>query len=164
MAPLILTGPPAAGKNTIGGLIAHRRERCAVIDVDLVRAMIVQPHRAPWQGEEGWRQQRLGVLQTCQLAKGFIDDGWEVIILDVVSTRTLPLYRHHLAPARPFVVQLLPDWETCQRRFHERGPALTAEEFATIYREQAAFSDYDRRIDNTLPAPEAVAARIDTLC
>lgn len=57
---LLLTGPPVAGKSTLGPLIAKRLERCAVIDVDRVRAMVVQPHIAPWLGEEGMTQLRLG--------------------------------------------------------------------------------------------------------
>ena len=50
---LILTGPTAAGKNTVGKLIAYQRERCAMVDFDLVRTMFVQPHLPPWMGEEG---------------------------------------------------------------------------------------------------------------
>lgn len=163
MSPLLLTGPPAAGKNTIGTLVARRRERGAVLDVDLVRAMIVQPHRAPWQGEEGWRQQRLGVLQACRLARGFIADGCAIVILDVLSPRTLALYRGELAPVRPFVVQLLPDWEVCLRRFRERGPTLTDDEFAMLYHEQANFTEYDLRIDNTALSAASVAAQIAAL-
>ncbi len=44
---LILSGPTAAGKNTVGRVLAQRRRRCAVVDFDAVRAMFVQPHRAP---------------------------------------------------------------------------------------------------------------------
>ena len=160
---LILTGPPAAGKNTLGILLARRRERCAVIDFDAVRAMFVQPHRAPWQGEEGWRQQRLGVLQVCKLATGFAADGWEVILLDVLSNRTLPLYRQSLAPYQFKIVQLLPAWAECSRRFHERGPVLTAEEFALVYREQEQFTTFDLRLDNSTLAPADAAARLATL-
>ena len=160
---LILTGPPAAGKNTIGIILARQRERCAVIDFDVVRAMLVQPHRAPWQGEEGWRQQRLGVLQACKLATGFAADGWEVILLDVLSDRTLPLYKQSLVPHQFTIVQLLPTWAECNRRFHERGPVLTAEEFALVYREQEQFTTVDLRLDNTALAPAAAAARLATL-
>ncbi len=155
---LILSGPPVAGKNTIGTLRARQRDHCAVIDVDQVRAMIVQPHRAPRDGEEGWRQQRLGVLQTCRLATGFADGGWEVIILDVVSGRILPLYRQHLDQYPSLVVQLLSDWAERRRRFLARGPALPDDEFAMIYREQATFTGYALQIDNTaLPASDVVA-------
>lgn len=160
---LILSGPSAAGKNTTGMLLARQRERCAVVDLDLVRAMIVQPHRAPWQGAEGAHQQRLGVQQTCRLALGFADDGWEVIILDVLSSATLALYRAHLAPIQPRIVQLLPTWEECRRRFQARGPVLTEEEFAMVYRDQEAFSEYDLRIDNTNIKPETVTAQLAAL-
>ncbi len=57
---LILSGPTAAGKNTVGRVLAQRRRRCAVVDFDAVRAMFVQPHRAPWQGTEGRAQHLLG--------------------------------------------------------------------------------------------------------
>ncbi len=160
---LILTGPPAAGKNTVGTLLARQRKRCAVIDFDVVRAMFVQPHRAPWQGAEGWRQQRLGVLQACKLATGFAEDGWEVILLDVLSDRTLPLYRQSLVPHQFKIVQLLPTWTECSRRFHERGPVLTADEFALVYREQEQFIAFDLRLDNTMVAPADVASRLATL-
>ncbi len=160
---LILTGPPASGKNTIGTLLARQRERCAVIDVDVVRAMAVQPHRAPWQGAEGWRQQRLGVLQACKLATGFAEDSWEVILLDVLSDITLPLYRQSLVPHQFKIVQLLPAWAECSRRFHERGPMLTADEFALLYREQEQFITFDLRLDNTMLAPTDVAAKLAAL-
>lgn len=160
---LILSGPPASGKNTVGTLLARQRDRCAVVDADQVRAMIVQPHRAPWQGEEGWRQQRLGVLQTCRLASGFAEDGWEVIILDVLSERTLSLYRQHLDRYRPAVVQLLPSWAECRRRFLARGPVLTDDEFAMLYREQAAFTGCDLRVDTTTLSASAVVAQLASL-
>lgn len=160
---LILTGPPASGKNTIGSLLARQRERCAVIDVDVVRAMLVQPHRAPWQGAEGWRQQRLGVLQGCKLAIGFAEDGCEVVLLDVLSDRTLSLYRQLLVPHKFKIVQLLPTWAECNRRFHERGPILTADEFALVYRDQEQFTAFDLCLDNTTLAPVDAAARLTTL-
>ena len=68
---LILTGPTAAGKNTVGRLLAYQRHRCAVVDFDLVRAMFVQPHQPPWMGEEGKMQQILGVQHVFNLAIGF---------------------------------------------------------------------------------------------
>lgn len=54
---LILTGPAGAGKNTVAHEFAKKREKCAVIDIDLVRWMVLQPHKAPWEGEEGMKQQ-----------------------------------------------------------------------------------------------------------
>ncbi len=57
---LILTGPPAAGTSTVGPLIAKKLERGVMIDVDLLRAMLPQPHIAPCLGEAGMAQLYLG--------------------------------------------------------------------------------------------------------
>ena len=157
---LILTGPPAAGKNTIAFHLARSCARCAVVDVDVVRAMLIQPNRAPWQGEEGRRQHLLGVDLTSQLAAGFADDGCAVIILDLLSPQIAARYRHRLAPFAPQIVQLLPTWDECRRRFLARGPALTDKEFALLYREQVAFTDYHARIDNTTLSVAEVAAQL----
>lgn len=67
----IISGPTASGKNTVGHSLALQRERCAVVDFDLVRKMFVKPHQPPWAGEEGKAQQFLGVKQVCGLAEDF---------------------------------------------------------------------------------------------
>jgi len=58
---LLLTGGPAVGKSSTAGLLARSRPRAAVIDVDDVRQLVVSGGAAPWEGEEGRRQQHLGV-------------------------------------------------------------------------------------------------------
>lgn len=160
---LILTGPPAAGKNTVAHCLARLRERCAVVDCDTVRAMLVQPHRAPWDGVEGQRQHLLGIDLTCQLASGFAAAGCEVVILDVLSAESAVRYRAALAEFAPQIIQLLPSWEVCERRFRERAPTLNTDEFAALYRAQAAFSGFHERIDNSTLTPEAVAERLHLL-
>lgn len=157
---LILTGPTAAGKNTVGTLLAKQRERCAVVDFDAVRAMFVQPHCPPWEGEEGKAQLLLGTHLVCLLAERFARAGWEVIILDVVTEETAPLYRQLLAEFKPTIVQLLPAWPELQRRFYRRGPVLTDAQLARVYAEQCAFTQYDVRIDNTGFSPDNVVEQI----
>ncbi len=93
---LIISGPTASGKNTVGHQLAKRRERCAIVDFDLVHQMFVKPHQPPWAGEEGKAQQYLGVKQVCGLADDFDEAGSEVIILDVLSTETVKIYRNLL--------------------------------------------------------------------
>lgn len=160
---LILTGPTAAGKNTVGATLARGRGRCAVIDFDVVRTMFARPHRAPWEGAEGRAQQLLGVQLVCGIARGFAADGWEVVILDVLSDETLALYRQLLGDSPLAIVQLLPDWSELRRRFEERGPCLTAEELAEVYLGQLAFAGYDLRLDNTALSPAQVVERIGYL-
>jgi predicted kinase len=90
---LVITGPAAAGKNAVASQIAELVPALAVIDIDAVRWMILKPHVAPWGGDEGRRQQELGVRNGCQLAKKFVESGFPTVVVDVVTTWTAPLYR-----------------------------------------------------------------------
>jgi dephospho-CoA kinase len=58
---MILTGPTAAGKNTIGYIISKGCSQCAIVDFDAIRKMFVNPHLTPWEGKEGKAQQYPGI-------------------------------------------------------------------------------------------------------
>ena len=156
---LLLSGPTAAGKNTIASEMARRLEPCAVVDFDLVRAMFANPHKTPWDGAAGLAQQQLGVHMVCDLAKRFEADGWNVVILDVLSQATLKLYKTRLSESLK-VVQLLPSYDVVLKRFNERGPVLTYEQLEDVYREQTQLAGYDLRIDNAQILPEIVAEQL----
>ncbi len=160
---LILTGPTAAGKNTVAALLAAQRERCAIVDFDLVRKMFVQPHQPPWAGEEGRAQQMLGVHQVCSLAASFSEAGWEVIILDVLSNETAELYHRLLQHFSPKIAQLLPTYSELGKRFHERGPVLAEDELKMVYEQQSKYTKYDLRIDNTSLEPQEVVTQLTSL-
>ncbi len=160
---LIISGPTASGKNTVGHLLALQRERCAVVDFDLVRKMFVKPHQPPWAGEEGKAQQFLGVKQVCSLAENFSEAGWEVIILDVLSLETVKIYRHLLYQNNLKIVQLLPTFEELNQRFYQRGACLTDDELKMVYEEQSEYTDYDLKIDNTFISPDKVTKMISHL-
>src|SRR5262245_41302888 len=156
---IILTGPAASGKNTIGHIYATEFcERGAVIDVDAIRWMLRKPHAAPWDGQEGLIQHRLGVRNACLLAKSFADEGCEVIILDVLWADLSQCYRQELAgyPAR--IVRLMPSWEESRWRLHERMRSISDTEARWVYDQQVALTDFDHNLDNThIPAREAAA-------
>jgi hypothetical protein len=156
----ILSGPPAAGKSTIGPLLAHRLDHCAVIDADLLRAMVVQPHIPPWQGEEGLAQLRLGAANACILADNFNKAFFHVVILDVVTEETAPIYRRLLEQLDHQIVLLLPRLETVLSRNRARGQPLTDAEVELLYGWAQALTDVDQRIDSTDLAEEAVAELI----
>lgn len=159
MSILILTGPPASGKNSVAPLIARQRKRCAVIDVDQVRWMLVQPHAAPWEGADGKHQMRLGVENTCLLAQRFTEDHCDVLILDFLWDYTISIYRQRLKAYQPQVIQLMPTLAETLRRNHARG-WLPAHEVEMLYDAQAHFRDYDTQIDNTNLTVEELAQRI----
>lgn len=154
----ILTGPAAAGKNTIGHHYAtHFCEQCAVIDVDIVRWMLRQPHRAPWEGAEGLHQHELGVKHACMLARSFVSNGYEVIILDVVWDHLGQVYRHELAGYDCRIVRLLPTWDETLRRLHGRHASINDAEAKWVYDTQVSLQDFDHSLDNTHLSVEEVA-------
>jgi hypothetical protein len=158
---LFLTGPTAAGKNTTAHLIAKRQHRCAVVDFDLVRSMFVQPHYPPWAGEEGVSQHRLGAKLISQVALGFHEADWKVIVLDVITNDAYLYYQKALRSVPLTIVQLLPSLEETMRRFYARGPVLTHDEFLWVYETQVQFRYATQRIDTTALSPEVVAAQLE---
>jgi len=155
MSLTILTGPAASGKNTISKILAQKKEKCAVIDVDTIRQMYVQPHKAPWDGEEGRAQQLLGVENTCLLAKNYSQQNIDVVILDVLTDETASLYKKNLGEVR--IILLMPVFAEAQKRFKERPSTITDEEFKMIYEWEEKLTVFDEKIDNTsLSAQETV--------
>lgn len=157
---LILTGPPASGKTTIGPLIAKQLERCAVVDVDLLRHMVVQPHVAPWRGAAGQAQLQLGVQNACALARKFRQEGFAVVILDVLTDTTAQIYRNLLHDLEPAIILLLPTLTTALQRNQARGQWLTDDEVRLLYTWQQTLTLYDHQIDNTNLPPEIVATML----
>lgn len=157
---LILTGPPGAGKNTISSVFARHGKKCAVIDVDLIRWIILQPHKAPWEGEEGHKQQLLGVRHACMLAKSLISENYDVLILDVISDETAQIYKGTLKDSQPKIVLLLPSFEEIKRRNKIRPPRLKEEQIKMLYKQQKSLTKYDLKIDNTNLSAEEVVSKM----
>jgi hypothetical protein len=108
--------------------------------------MVVGGHLAPWEGEEGRNQQRLGVMNTCMLAGNFSTHGFEVVIADVVTPETLPLYRQWLSGA--VVIRLHVTMQEARRRAEGRVRYLTDDEFERLHTEDARRPpSADRHID-----------------
>ncbi|HYN87732.1 MAG TPA: hypothetical protein VER55_04345, partial [Ardenticatenaceae bacterium] len=145
MSVLLVTGPSAAGKNTVSQALAERRERCAVIDVDVVRWMYRKPHRAPWEGEEGRAQQRLGIENACLLAERFSECGLDVVILDVVTDDTAGLYKKLIPSIK--IALLLPSFAEALRRLAGRPPTVSEGEFNMTYQWSESLTIYDEKID-----------------
>ncbi|MEP6986231.1 MAG: hypothetical protein ABI970_11570 [Chloroflexota bacterium] len=154
----ILTGPSAAGKNTVGYTYARQfSEQCAVIDGDQVRGMYTQPHIAPWHGDDGLRQHQIGVRHDALLARSFNSLGLEVVILDVLWADLSTIYRSELTGLPIRIVRLLPTLEECLRRHHQRPPSISDDEVKWTYDHTAALTDYDRSLDTTNLSAEQVA-------
>ncbi|MGA8117998.1 MAG: AAA family ATPase [Actinocatenispora sp.] len=161
MRVLVLTGPPAVGKTTIGRLLAAARPRCALVDVDDVRHMVVSGHSAPWDGDDGRTQQALGVLNGCALANNFTGQGIDVVIVDVLTEDTAARYRQLLPD--PLVVQLTVSYPEALRRAHTRPVHLSWDEFRQLHDQHARLTAVDVRVDTTGLGPGHTAARLSEL-
>lgn len=159
----ILTGPPRAGKNTIGELLAKQFDRGVLIDVDKVRWMVIKGHMAPWEGSEGKKQQILGVVNTCILTKNYIDSGFNVVIADVIDSQTAIIYKDKLKEYRPKIILLLPAFEEIIRRKKYRPSFIIEQEIEMLYKGQEKFKEYDEKIDNTNLTPNQVVEKLFNL-
>ena len=157
---MILNGPTGTGKNTIAEIVAQRRDRCAIIDYDVLRNMFRKPHLTPWDGEAGHRQNVLGLQHACMLAKSFLTNDYDCLVLDVLSDETAGLYRDILKDHNPQLIHLLPSFEEIVRRNGTRPPRLTDEELRMVYEGQTQLRVFDTRIDNTHLSPDEVAHAI----
>jgi chloramphenicol 3-O-phosphotransferase len=147
---VVLTGGPGAGKSAIARAAAPLRRRCAVIEVDDVRHMLVQPHAAPWDGAEGLRQQKLGVSNASRLAGSFADDGADVVIADVVNNETAALYRRALSTQGVQIVHLRVSEALARDRAARRHYSLTAAEMRSLHQSQSSFVNFDRQFDTSV--------------
>lgn len=121
MTVLLVAGPPAAGKNTVGEQLCALRERAALVDVDQIRQLVRAPYVAPWEGEEGRRQYRLGIRNACTLAKVLHEDGCDVVMVDVAPPEVLNLYDQGLQGVGMKTVLLQASPDELVRRDGERG-------------------------------------------
>lgn len=146
MRPLLLTGPPAAGKSTTARVLADALPLAAMIDVDDIRQLVVAGHAAPWAGRAGLVQQRIGVENACDLARRFAGSGIEVVIADVLTVRTAELYRARLPTV--LIVHLRISLAEARRRAAQRPVYLTDDEFDLLHRQQPPDARlYDSVID-----------------
>ena len=134
--PLLLTGPPAAGKSTTALALARSVPLAAMIDVDDIRHLVVAGHTAPWEGNEGRLQQQIGVENACDLARRFRAAGIEVVLADFVTTATAALYRRHLQDLQ--IIRFRLPLGEAYRRAQLRPIHLTEQEFEDLYGFDAA--------------------------
>lgn len=156
MSVILVTGPPAAGKNSVAEELASRRERCAVINVDELRQMVVRPKAEPWEGDDGPLQQRLGVQNACSIVCNYEAAGYDSIVVDAMTDAMLAQYRERLADMDVWIVQLMPTEEEIAGRLISRPDYLSRGEVSWLYDQQANLEGYDHRIDNSNMTTEQV--------
>ncbi|MEY9892093.1 chloramphenicol 3-O-phosphotransferase [Catenulispora sp. MAP12-49] len=116
VAIFLVTGIQAAGKSTVAQLLAEQLEKSMHVRGDLFRRMVVNgrvemgPSDPP---AEAVRQLRLRYALAAQVADGYADAGFNVVLQDIVlgayltdmvtAIRTRPCYVVVLAPSAAVV-------------------------------------------------------------
>ncbi|NIK54792.1 hypothetical protein [Kribbella shirazensis] len=99
--------------------------------MDDVRQLVVAGAAAPWEGEEGRKQQRLGVMNACSLARNFLAAGVEVVVADMLTPETSGLYRQELPGC--LIVHMTVELAEARRRAATRKVWLTDQEFRMLH-------------------------------
>lgn len=156
--PLLLTGPPAAGKSTLATALAAGRALCAVVEVDDVRGLVRSGAVDPWRPGAGEGQHRLAAVQGCLLASSFVAAGVEAVLVDVVRAPVVEVYR--TSAAAPFVVALRLPLDVARAR--ATGSRLSPAEFEALHAESAAVREVDAEVDAG-GTPADVTAAVEAL-
>lgn len=158
--PLVLTGGPGAGKTTCGRRLAETRPRCAFIDTDDLRQLVVAGAAAPWDGPEGERQRELGARNAVALSTGFIAAGVEAVVADVLSPASVRIWREAVPGA--VVVRLVLGPDAALQRLGGRHRFITEQELRWTFAGEAAEplgADLDLPVDGL--TRDAQFARIE---
>jgi chloramphenicol 3-O-phosphotransferase len=166
---LILSGPPGAGKSTVGEALAERYDRVAHIDVNQVRRFVTAGRVPPWRGgPERERQHRLAVRNAAALARNFLAEAIGVIIDDLVDAEALEWYLAELreAGAPVHLVRLMPSLAACEARDAGRkeGSRAKAGWVETVWRRFHAEGEFaGGTVDSTTLSVYEAADRVQEL-
>jgi chloramphenicol 3-O-phosphotransferase len=126
VAIFLVTGIQAAGKSTVAQSLAERLDKSVHVRGDLFRRMVVNgrvdmgPADPP---AEAVRQLRLRHALTAQVADGYADAGFTVVVQDIVLGPHLTDMVAAIRTRPCYVVVLAPSADVVQRRDAERRAA-----------------------------------------
>jgi cytidylate kinase len=131
---VLITGVPASGKSTVSAALARRFERGVHVRGDAFRRMVVagREEMTANPSDEAWRQLRLRYRLGASTADAYFDDGFSVVVQDVVVGAVLEEYVHSIR-SRPLVVAVLaPSVDAIARREAARDKTAYRDEMDGI--------------------------------
>jgi chloramphenicol 3-O-phosphotransferase len=120
---LVVSGAQAVGKSTVANLLASRFPRGVHVAGDSIRAMVVSGRvdMAPDAPAEARRQLLLRYRASIAVAKLYHDEGFDVVIEDVIIGEMLEQFLALLPWPEVHLVVLNPTADEIARREHLRG-------------------------------------------
>lgn len=118
---LILTGPPGAGKTTVGAIIASESPLSACIQSDWFWTTIVNGHIPPWEGAAD-SQNRAVIRAATAAGVRMANAGFTVVLEGILGPWHFEPLREELARCAVPVnyAVLRPDSDTCLARGRRR--------------------------------------------
>ena len=120
---ILITGVMAAGKSTVAQHLAEQLPRAVHLRGDVFRKMIVTGREEMKQdaSEEAFRQLRMRYQLTANAARGYWENGFDVVVQDNYYGAMLPAMLDLLDGLPVSVVVLCPSPETVAAREAGRG-------------------------------------------
>jgi GrpB-like predicted nucleotidyltransferase (UPF0157 family) len=160
----LVTGPMAAGKSTVAGLLARRFERGVHLEGDVFRRGIVSGRieMTPDAGPEALEQLELRYGIAAEAADRYAEAGFDVVLEDVVAGELLHRWRM-LVRSRPcHLFVLLPSVEAVAQRAAARSGS--GYDHFTVEGLHALFAEETPRVgvwlDTTRQTPEETVETI----
>lgn len=121
----LITGPMASGKSTVAELMAKKFKRSVHLRGDVFRKMIVSGREEMSENpsEEAEIQLDLRYQLTAEVAKGYSNAGFTVIVQDNYYGEKLPYILELMAPEKVEPIVLTPTADVIREREHNRGKA-----------------------------------------
>lgn len=154
---IIITGPPGAGKSTIGKLLAKNIENSAHVSCDDMRDLIKNGRAGP--NDKDWKRQlETGAKNSSIVAKNFLNGGFNVFLDDVICTREIyQIYSKMLKQEKPIFILLMPSKECVIKRDLTRGENAMKARAIYVYDRFLEFIKEEKsliKIDTTNMTPD----------
>ncbi len=117
---VILTGPPGAGKSTVGDRLAHSLPRSVNFSLDDLRHFVKGGYVDPWNDTDEEGQSVLATSVAIEMIKKYQERGFVVIIDDVFDDEGVRQYQKYFDNVFGFV--LLPSLDVLRQRDSQRDP------------------------------------------
>jgi len=150
----LISGIPGAGKTTIARALCARYAKAIHIPVDDLRELVVTGHASPieWT-EETTRQFALARGSAARMAADYSDEGFAVVIDDVVREEDVDQFTRHLDGRTLTKVALIPTLDVALARNRDR----TNKSFDTGMLEAVARRLYPSLVESCRPAAGWIA-------